>query len=38
MLQNLVVGIEAFENVFVPVIQPVVKTDIIPASSVTGRV
>lgn len=38
MLQNLVAGIAAFENVFVPVMQPVVKIDIIPASSIIERV
>lgn len=38
MLQNLVVEIAAFENVCVPVMQPVVKIDIIPASSIIGRV
>ena len=38
MLQYLVVGTVAFENVFVPVIQPVEETDIIPAISTMGRV
>ena len=38
MLQYVVVGVAAFENVCVPVMQPVVKIDIIPASSTFGCV
>lgn len=37
MLQYLVAGTMALENVFVPVIQPIAEIDIIPTISMTGR-
>lgn len=38
MLQYLVVGTDAFENVFVPVMQPLAIIAIIPAKNMPGRV
>lgn len=38
MLQYLVVGTDAFENVFVPVMQPLAKIAITPAKNMPGRV